>query len=71
MLKDELKTLEEKRKNREISAVEFYKGLMKILNQLSNFLETTPIEESEARREIALILPFIKSQIKKLENRGG
>ena len=71
VFKEELKELEEKRKRREISAIEFYKGLMEILQKLAHSLEITAIKEEEARREIALLLPFIKSQIKKLEMRGN
>jgi hypothetical protein len=66
----ELKALEEKRKNREISAREFYKGLLEILAHLKDVLAHENIDENQIRKQIPLLLAFIKSQISELEARG-
>ncbi|NPB05612.1 MAG: hypothetical protein GXO08_04440 [Aquificae bacterium] len=67
----ELKELEEKRKNREISAREFYLGLLELLGHLKEKLVQENISEDQIRKQIPLLLTFIKAQIKNLENRGG
>ncbi len=68
---NELKELEQKRKNREISALEFYRGLLEILGHLKEKLVQENISEENIRKQIPLLLTFIKAQIKNLENRGG
>jgi len=69
-LTEELKTLEEKRKNGEISAKEFYKGLLEILAHLKDALVHENIDEKQIKRQIPLLLAFIKSQITEMEARG-
>ncbi len=71
MLKDQLKDLETKRKQREISAEDFYKGLLKIFSELKESLIKETLSEAQVRKQIPFLLTFLKSQIKELENRGG
>jgi hypothetical protein len=69
-LSSELKELELKRRNKEISAKEFYGGLLNILQHLVNALEDENIDENQIRTQIPLLLTFIKSQIKNMAARG-
>jgi hypothetical protein len=69
-LSTELKELELKRKNKEISAKEFYAGLLNLLQNLVNALEEEDIDENQIRSQIPLLLTFIKSQIKNMAARG-
>ncbi len=71
MLLKLLKELEEKRKKREISAKEFYHGLLNILGELKNVLVDEDISEEQVKKQIPLLLAFLKSQISELEMRGG
>ena len=71
MLMEKLKQLETKRKNGEISSKEFYKGLLKLLKDLEEVLIKEDISDADVKMQIPLLLTFIKSQIKKLEARGG
>ena len=66
-----LKELEEKRKNGSISASEFYKSLLELLSDLKDVLIKENIEEKHIRRQIPLLLTFLKSQIRDLSNRGN
>ena len=66
----ELKTLEEKRKNGELSAKEFYKALLELLADLKDVLAHENIDEKQVRKQIPLLLAFIKSQISELHARG-
>jgi hypothetical protein len=70
MLLSHLKELEEKRKKREISAREFYHGLLNILAELKDVLLAENINEEQVKKQIPLLLAFIKSQISELEMRG-
>ena len=70
MLQQKLKELEQKRKNGEISAKEFYKGLLQLVTELIDVLEKEDINEQNIRRQIPLLLTFLKAQIKNLQNRG-
>ena len=65
-----LKDLETKRKNGEISAREFYKALLELLADLKDVLVHENINEAQIKRQIPLLLAFIKSQIMELEGRG-
>ena len=65
-----LKELETKRKNGEISAREFYKGLLELLADLKDVLAHEEIDEKQIKKQIPLLLAFIKSQITELEHRG-
>ena len=69
-LTDILKDLETKRKNGEISAREFYKALLELLADLKDVLVQENISEAQIKRQIPLLLAFIKSQIMELEGRG-
>jgi ribosomal protein L7Ae-like RNA K-turn-binding protein len=66
-----VKELEQKRKNREISALEFYRGLLEVLSQLKDVLLAEDISEANVRKQIPLLLTFIKSQIGEMEKRGN
>ena len=65
-----LKDLETKRKNGEITAREFYKALLELLADLKDVLAHENIDEKQIRRQIPLLLAFIKSQISELHDRG-
>ena len=65
-----LKDLENKRKNGEITAREFYKALLELLADLKDVLAHENIDEKQIRRQIPLLLAFIKSQISELHDRG-
>ena len=69
-LLQELRELEAKRKNGEISAREFYQGLLEILGRLKDFLVREHINEQQVKKQIPLLLAFIKSQISEMEMRG-
>jgi molybdopterin/thiamine biosynthesis adenylyltransferase len=69
-LLQELRELEAKRKNGEISAREFYQGLLEILGRLKDFLVREDINEQQVKKQIPLLLAFIKSQISEMEMRG-
>ena len=71
MLLNKLKDLELKRKNNQISAKDFYLGLLDLLMELKEVLQQEEINEQEIRKQIPLMLTFLKSQIKNLQNRGG
>ena len=70
-LLQELKELETKRKNGEIGVREFYKGLLDLLAELKDVLAHENIDENQIKKQIPLILAFIKSQITELELRGN
>jgi len=65
-----LKELEYKRKNGEIGPREFYKGLLNLLADLKDVLIKEDISEQQVKKQIPLLLAFIKSQIGELEARG-
>jgi hypothetical protein len=66
----QLRELEGKRKNLEISAKEFYQGLLEILGNLKDFLVREDISEQQIKRQIPLLLVFLESQIADMEKRG-
>ena len=70
MLQQKLKELEQRRKSGEISAKEFYKGLLQLFTELIDVLEKEDISEQNIRRQIPLLLTFLKAQIKNLQDRG-
>ncbi len=69
-LTQRLKEAEQKRKNGEISVSEFYKILLDILADLKDVLVNENINENQIKKQIPLLLVFIKSQISELEMRG-
>jgi len=69
-LMQELKELEEKRKNGELTVREFYKRLLDLLAELKDVLAHENIDEANIKKQIPLLLAFIKSQIHELELRG-
>ncbi len=70
-LLQKLRELEEKRKKGEIDSREFYKGLLELLAELKDVLVQENIDETNIKRQIPLLLAFIKSQISELEQRGN
>ncbi len=70
LLAQHLKELEEKRKRGEISAAEFYKGLLGLLAELQDKLVHENITEAQIKKQIPLLLAFLKSQISEMEARG-
>ncbi len=70
-LSERIKELELKRKNREITAKEFYFELLQIVEELTATLKGENIDENQIRRQIPLILTFLKAQIKNLEMRNN
>jgi len=71
MLNQELRELETKRKNGELSAKDFYKGLLNLVAKLVEELEKEDINEVQIRRQIPLLLTFLKAQIKNMADRGN
>jgi hypothetical protein len=69
-LKQLLKELQDKRKNREISAAEFYKGLLDLMSRLAQDLRDEEIPETQIKKQIPLLLTFINAQIKAMAERG-
>ena len=70
MLKEKLSELETKRKSREIDTAQFYKGLLELVKTLIDELKGEQINDAQVRKQIPLILLFVKSQIKEMEGRG-
>lgn len=70
-LENELKALEEKRKNREISSEEFYRGLIELLPIVREELLKENITEDFAKKNTPFILTFIKSMIREFKKRGN
>jgi len=71
MLDKILKELENKRKNGELSAKDFYKELLNLVTKLVGELEKEDINEAQIRRQIPLLLTFLKAQIKNMADRGN
>jgi hypothetical protein len=70
-LAETLKNLEQKRKNREIDAKEFYVSLLNLLQGLIDTLNDETISEASIRKQIPLLLTFLKAQIKNLGERNS
>ena len=70
-LSERIKELELKRKNREITAKEFYLELLQIVEELTSTLKGETIEDNQIRKQIPLLLTFLKAQIKSLEMRNS
>ena len=66
-----LKELEEKRKSGALTAGEFYKELLNLLADLKDTLVGEDVDDKQIRRQIPLLLTFLKAQIKELSNRGN
>jgi hypothetical protein len=70
-LMERLKELNEKRKSGELSAREYYKGLMALLVELANALQDENISDEDVKKQIPLLKVFISEQIKKMAGRGN
>lgn len=69
-LLDVLKDLETKRKNGEIGPRVFYQGLLDLLADLKDVLANENITDAQIRKQIPLLLVFLKSQINELAQRN-
>ncbi len=69
-LKQLLKELQDKRRKRQISAAEFYKGLLDLMSRLAQDLRDEEIPETQIKKQIPLLLTFINAQIKAMGERG-
>ncbi|GAB6075443.1 hypothetical protein [Desulfurobacterium crinifex] len=67
---EKLNELNAKRKNGEISARDYYKGLMALLVELGQSLQQEEISEEDVKKQIPLLKVFITEQIKKMGARG-
>ena len=67
---EKLNELNAKRKNGEISARDYYKGLMALLVELGQSLQQEEIPEEDVKKQIPLLKVFITEQIKKMGARG-
>jgi hypothetical protein len=67
---EKLNELNAKRKNGEISARDYYKGLMALLVELGQSLQQEEISEEDVKKQIPLLKMFITEQIKKMGARG-
>ena len=67
----ELEALKEQRKQGGLDMLGYYKGLLRITADLIQNLRDENISESEAQKQIPLILVFLEEQIAKLAGRGG
>ncbi|NPB05100.1 MAG: hypothetical protein GXO08_01825 [Aquificae bacterium] len=70
-LLERLKELEERRKRGEISARQFYEGLLDLLAQLKDALVREDIAEEGVKKQIPLLLAFLKAQIGEMKSRGN
>lgn len=67
----ELEALKEQRKQGGLDVLGYYKALLRITADLIQNLRDENISESEAKKQIPLILVFLEEQIAKLAGRGG
>jgi len=70
-LMERLKELNAKRKSGELSARDYYKGLMALLMELANALQEENISDEDVKKQIPLLKVFITEQIKKMSGRGN
>jgi hypothetical protein len=70
-LEEYLKEHEEKRKRGEIGPVEFYRALLEAVSLLKEELLKEEISDDLAKRQIPLLLTFLKSQINELKLRSN
>jgi len=67
---ERLKELNAKRKSGELSARDYYRGLMDLLMELANALKEEDISDEDVKKQIPLLKVFISEQIKKMSGRG-
>jgi len=70
-MKAKLDELNAKRKKGEISARDYYKGLMSLLAELAQALQEENISEEDVKKQIPLLKVFLTEQIKKMGERGN
>ena len=66
-----LHQLENGRKSGSLTIYEFYKGLLELLSSLKDVLVAENINEKQIKKQIPLLLVFLKTQIEDLNKRGG
>ena len=67
---ENLNELTNKRKSKEISARDYYKGLMALLIELGQSLQQEEISEEDIKKQIPLLKVFLIEQLKKMKSRG-
>jgi len=70
-LQEELKLLEEKRKHGELDEKQFYYGLLDLLSNLKDALREEDIPLKDIKKQIPVLLTFIKLQIDEMKLRGN
>ncbi len=70
LIKD-LDMLKAKRKEGEITVLEFYRELLRVAIKMAEEMKLEDISEEDAKRQIPLVLAFIEDQLKKFKDRGG
>jgi hypothetical protein len=70
LLKKRVQQLEQARKEGKITLKYFYKELLELLAELKDFLEEENLPDSEIKRQIPVLLFFIKEQLETVEHYG-
>ncbi len=66
-LKNSLKEVETAKKKGELSPAEFYSKLLDIVERIKEEIDVQSIEETTIKKQIPLLLSFIKNQIREME----
>ena len=66
-LKNSLKEVETAKKKGELSPTEFYSKLLDIVERIKEEIDVQSIEETTIKKQIPLLLSFIKNQIREME----
>ena len=69
-MKAKLDELNAKRKNKEISATEYYKGLRSLFVELAQALQEEDIKEEDIKEQIPILKLFLMEQIERMSKRG-
>ncbi len=67
----ELDLIKSKRKQGELSPIEFYRELLKIAVRMAQELGDEDISEEDAKKQTPIVLTFIEDQLKKMKYRGA
>ncbi len=71
VLKEKLVMLDEKRKSGEVNFVEYYRGLMALVGELTHALQDEKISDRDVKKQIPLLKAFLIDQMDKMEGRGN
>jgi len=66
-LKNSLKEVETAKKKGELSSAEFYSQLLNIVERIKEEIDVQSIDETTIKKQIPLLLSFIKNQIREME----